>query len=162
MKICQRNYASESLMIQEGRDCRLVMQTLNEWKWHTTNIVEKKEEILKIETPEPITASIISTHKETINVCQLCKNLKCFSLSSFLLKEFYIVLTVQSNFGTLFTGILSPPGPFLTPSPSPSVQHSPRLQPSPSQSPFQQDVLLVTNSSQHFINTFNTTQEQVS
>ncbi|KAG5672194.1 hypothetical protein PVAND_002344 [Polypedilum vanderplanki] len=57
--------------------------------------------------------------------------------------------------------ILSPSGPFLTPSQSPSIQHSPRLQPSPSQSPFQQqDVLLVTNNSQHFINTFSTTQEQ--
>jgi hypothetical protein len=33
--------------------------------------------------------------------------------------------------------------------------------PSPSQSPFQQDVLLLTNNNQHFINTF-TTQEQVS
>ncbi|CRL08059.1 CLUMA_CG021027, isoform A [Clunio marinus] len=61
---------------------------------------------------------------------------------------------------SLEKGILSPPGTFLTPSPSPSVQHSPRLQSSPSQSPFQQDVLLVTNNSQHFINTFNTTQEQ--
>lgn len=64
----------------------------------------------------------------------------------------------------LFTykGILSPSG-FLTPSQSPSIQHSPRLQPSPSQSPFQQqDVLLVTNNNQHFINTFSTTQEQVS
>jgi nuclear receptor coactivator 6 len=61
-----------------------------------------------------------------------------------------------------FSGILSPSGPFLTPSQSPSIQHSPRLQPSPSQSPFQQDVLLVTNNSQHFINTFSTTQEQVS
>lgn len=60
-------------------------------------------------------------------------------------------------------GILSPPGPFLTPSQSPSIQHSPRLQPSPSQSPFQQqDVLIVTNNNQHYINTFSTTQEQVS
>ncbi|XP_061386567.1 mucin-5AC-like [Musca vetustissima] len=40
--------------------------------------------------------------------------------------------------------ILSPPGPFLTPSPSPSISASPRLQPSPSLSPFPQDVLLVT------------------
>lgn len=67
--------------------------------------------------------------------------------------------TKQASISIL--GILSPPGPFLTPSPSPSVQHSPRLQPSPSQSPFQQDVLLVTNNNQHFINTFTTTQEQV-
>lgn len=63
------------------------------------------------------------------------------------------------NFGFVFffSGILSPPGPFLTPSPSPSIPASPRLQPSPSISPFQQDVLLVQN------NTItNTTQEQVS
>ncbi|XP_050098954.1 uncharacterized protein LOC126579568 isoform X3 [Anopheles aquasalis] len=54
-------------------------------------------------------------------------------------------------------GILSPPGPFLTPSPSPSIPASPRLQPSPSQSPFsQQDILLVTNSS----TIGNVTQEQ--
>uniref|UniRef100_A0A182T2G8 Uncharacterized protein n=2 Tax=Cellia TaxID=44534 RepID=A0A182T2G8_9DIPT len=54
-------------------------------------------------------------------------------------------------------GILSPPGPFLTPSPSPSIPASPRLQPSPSQSPFsqQQDILLVTNST-----IGNVTQEQ--
>uniref|UniRef100_A0A182QH01 GLTSCR protein conserved domain-containing protein n=1 Tax=Anopheles farauti TaxID=69004 RepID=A0A182QH01_9DIPT len=54
-------------------------------------------------------------------------------------------------------GILSPPGPFLTPSPSPSIPASPRLQPSPSQSPFsqQQDILLVTNSA-----IGNVTQEQ--
>ncbi|XP_059621276.1 mucin-17 [Phlebotomus argentipes] len=43
------------------------------------------------------------------------------------------------------SGILSPPGSFVAPSPSPSVPASPRLQPSPSQSPFAQDVLLVTN-----------------
>lgn len=51
-------------------------------------------------------------------------------------------------------GILSPPGSFLTPSPSPSVQ-SPRLQRSPSQSPFQQDVVLVSNS------ILNTTQDVI-
>jgi hypothetical protein len=72
------------------------------------------------------------------------------------------------NFIWFFVGILSPSGPFLTPSQSPSIQHSPRLQPSPSpsQSPFQpqqqQDVLIVTNNNQHYINTFTTTQEQVS
>ena len=50
-----------------------------------------------------------------------------------------------NNFSILFcfAGILSPPGPFLTPSPSPSISASPRLQPSPSLSPFPQDVLLV-------------------
>ncbi|XP_055373905.1 mucin-2 isoform X2 [Condylostylus longicornis] len=53
-------------------------------------------------------------------------------------------------------GILSPPGPFLTPSPSPSISAaSPRLAPSPSISPFSQDVLLVANST-----ITNTTQEQ--
>ncbi|EDX14801.1 GD21411 [Drosophila simulans] len=45
-------------------------------------------------------------------------------------------------------GILSPPGPFLTPSPSPSISASPRLQPSPSLSPFPQDVVLVAGGSQ--------------
>ncbi|XP_055716091.1 mucin-2 isoform X2 [Phlebotomus papatasi] len=45
----------------------------------------------------------------------------------------------------MLIGILSPPGSFIAPSPSPSIPASPRLQPSPSQSPFTQDVLLVTN-----------------
>ncbi|XP_055677933.1 mucin-2 isoform X2 [Lutzomyia longipalpis] len=45
----------------------------------------------------------------------------------------------------MLIGILSPPGSFIAPSPSPSIPASPRLQPSPSQSPFGQDVLLVTN-----------------
>lgn len=77
----------------------------------------------------------------------------------FLLKKSFKFL-IKINLSTKKKGILSPPGPFLTPSQSPSIQHSPRLQPSPS--PFQQqDVLIVTNNNQHYINTF-TTQEQVS
>lgn len=50
---------------------------------------------------------------------------------------------------------MSPPGSFLTPSPSPSVQ-SPRLQRSPSQSSFQQDVVLLTN------NVISSTHDHVS
>lgn len=56
-----------------------------------------------------------------------------------------------------FIGILSPPGAFLTPSPSPSVAASPRLQPSPCLSPFSQDVLLVAGN--HLTN--NCVQDQV-
>lgn len=56
-----------------------------------------------------------------------------------------------------FIGILSPPGAFLTPSPSPTVSASPRLQPSPCLSPFPQDVLLVAGN--HL--TGNCTREQV-
>lgn len=63
----------------------------------------------------------------------------------------------MNSFPFNFAGILSPPGPFLTPSPSPSIPASPRLQPSPSISPFPQDVVLVPN------NTItNTSQEVVS
>lgn len=53
---------------------------------------------------------------------------------------------IGCDFVIRFTGILSPPGPFLTPSPSPSIPASPRLHPSPSQSPFHSDVILITNS----------------
>lgn len=60
-------------------------------------------------------------------------------------------------FGCLYSGILSPPVSFLTPSPSPSVPASPRLQPSPSLSPFPPDTVLLTH------NTItNTTADHVS
>lgn len=65
---------------------------------------------------------------------------------------------MQYYFFISILGILSPPGPFLTPSPSPSISASPRLQPSPSLSPFPQDVLLVTGNPL----TNSSTHEQVS
>lgn len=70
---------------------------------------------------------------------------------SFLSDQYYdlthFILT-KRLFIWFILGILSPTGSFLTPSPSPSIPASPRLQPSPSQSPFQSsDVIVIGNNS---------------
>lgn len=85
-----------------------------------------------------------------------CTSSLCIHTYTYMYIQWVLIL----YFACAFIGILSPPGPFLTPSPSPSISASPRLQPSPSLSPFPQDVVLVAGG--NAINANSNPQDHVS